>query len=338
MPTSSECRCSRPGDGLDLERRREDRAAARQRRGPARLGDDRREPVVELGLRPDDVHVVGELVPRLRSERRRGGADQQRKTDRGGGAEPAPGVAHQLDPARAGQDADQRGREGDVAQVAGEPGLRHQRDRDHQRERDRPEPEPQPVAGHPGPPERDHRADEHRDHQHRARAPERLHERERGERGRVGVRVARPRRGAQEVAGAEVLGHEPQQSGEDPAADHERPRRAVRPQQPEPVGEQERPQLGPQQPCRDAEQERLVTVSVEVALDRPQAEADEQALGVPAGEVADELLGHDQPERRDHARDPARQPRGQPVGEGEGQQPARPARPRATTRAPRCRP
>ena len=204
MPTSSRARASprpRPGPRTAARRPRPQRSSASAPPAFATIGG---EPVVELGLGPHHVQVVGEACRSVvRDERRRGGADQRRRQrDARRGAEPARGVAHQLDPAGAGEDADERGGQRDVAQVAGEAGLRHQRDGDHQRERrSPPSAEPQPVAIEPGAHERDRAR--------RAASAASARSRERrnvstngndGERGRVRVRVARPRRGAQEVA------------------------------------------------------------------------------------------------------------------------------------------
>ena len=49
-----------------------------------------------------------------------------------------------------------------------------------------------------------------------------------------------------------------------------------------------------------------------MALDRPQHQRDEQALGVAAREVADELVGEQQRDRGDHARPQPGQPRAEP--------------------------
>jgi hypothetical protein len=182
----------RPRDRLDLERRRVDRPAAEQCLGPAGLGDDRRQPVIQLGLRAHDVEVVAQLVDVVQHERQRGRGEHGGERRSPPAAEPAGDVAHQLDPARAREHADQCRRERDVAQVAGESRLRHGGDRDHQRRRHAAEGQAHAVTRAPGARQGDRGAEQHRQRQHRARAGERLGEREVRECRGVGVRLARP--------------------------------------------------------------------------------------------------------------------------------------------------
>ena len=104
---------------------------------------------------------------------------------------------------------------------------------------------------------------------------------------------------AQEVARAPVLGQEPQDRDQREQADDELAGARVLPEQPQPVGAPEQPDLRAVERGQEADRERLPRVAVEVALDRDQDQRGHQALGVAERVVADEAAGEQQSDRGD---------------------------------------
>ena len=276
------------------------------------------------------MHAVdrdAQLVDVVAERHRRDGDRQHEREQPGERAEAVAHAAHEPHPARAGEHADERRGQRDVAQVAGEAGLRHRGHGDHERGGDEPERDRHPTVAAPPPRGQrgdpaDHRPGEDGRREQRARALEDLEERRGRERRGVGVGVARTARGPQRLARAPPLREDPERDERGEArADDQAPARVL-PREPEPVEPPERPHLGAQQRGGEAEQEGVEPAAVEVALDGPQADRDEDALRVAAREVADVLVGEHERAGRDDARHRAREPRGQPVGHRERQQPA----------------
>ena len=92
--------------------------------------------------------------------------------------------------------------------------------------------------------------------------------------------------------------------------------------EPDAVEGEERPGLRSQQRGGDAERERIAVAPVEMALDRPQHEPDEQPFGVAAREALDEVVGEHERRGGDEAGGDPGQPAGKSVGHRDGQQPA----------------
>ena len=135
-----------PRDGLRLEGPRVHRSA-RLQLGLAAAGLDRlRDGAVEVGLGLDALAGQVELVDVVDDVRRRGRGDHERERAAGDRAAARARAAHEPHPAGAGQHADQRGGQRDVAQVAGEARLGH---RPRRRSSARCRSPPSPASGRP---------------------------------------------------------------------------------------------------------------------------------------------------------------------------------------------
>ena len=276
---------------------------------PARLGDRGRQRAVEVGLRARSAGVVARSWSSV-------GATNGRATRREHGARArppparpkrAPGGAHELDPARAGEHADERGGQRDVAQVAGEARLRHRRHDDHQHARGRRERSSRTPARRSRHARTSaiSRAEQHRRREDRARAPEHLEEREVRRTPResgFGWRARWPARSQSPEPQYSGTNHRKPQAAK-ARADRATRRRGSRPGQPEPVEAQERPHLRPQQRGGEAEQERVGRGGRRGGARPPTGTtATSRPSELPRAEVAHELVGEQQRERRDHAR------------------------------------
>ena len=119
--------------------------------------------------------------------------------------------------------------------------------------------------------------------------------------GAVGARVLRPRDAAQQVPRAPQLGEEPEHRDQREQRDHELARARIAPEQVQPVGTPDEPQLGPVQGGEEADHEGLARRTVQIAVDGDQRERGGQPLRVAERVVGDEPARVDQAARRDQA-------------------------------------